>query len=643
MKKIFLSLLVLVVSFTSFAQNATDPRNCGSMEHLNMLLQQDPTLADRMQQIEQFTQDYISTHPANQERAVITIPVVFHIVYNTTAQNISDAKCQAQLNQLNLDFARLNTDASNTPAAFQSLGANTQIQFCFAQRDPSGNATTGIERRSTTTTSFSSNNAIKYYANGGLNAWNASSYLNIWSGNLSGGLLGYAQFPGGPAATDGVVLLYSSIGSMLSPGTATNYALGRTATHEVGHYFNLRHIWGDATCGSDLVNDTPTQQTSNGGCPSFPHTTCSNGANGDMFMNYMDYTYDNCMNIFTTGQSTRMNATLASGGGHYSLSTSLGCTPPSGGGTCGTPVSLSSSGVTTSAATLSWATVSGATSYNVQYKISSASTWTTTTSTVASKSLTGLTANTTYNFQVQAVCATTGSYSSVASFTTLSSGGGCTDIYESNNSASASKLIPVNTAVTGLISTSTDIDWFHFSNTSSSTKIKITLTNLPFDYDVRLYNSSGTTLLATSQNGGTTSETIIYNTTTVGTYKIRVYGYGGVYSATSCYTLNALISGTNFRTIDNGTVEIIPAENILNLYPNPTANKLTVDYISTVSENITINVYDVLGRKVYSEMNTANAGSNTYYQDFNNLENGFYILEINNGTTATIKRFMMEK
>lgn len=641
MKKIFLSLVVLVVSFTSFGQNSVDPRNCGSMENLNMLLLQDPTLADRMQQIEQFTQDYISNHP-NQERAVITIPVVFHIVYNTSAQNITDAKCQAQISQLNLDFARLNTDASNTPAAFQSLGSNTQIQFCLAQRDPSGNATTGIERRSTTTTSFSSNNAIKYYANGGLNAWNASSYLNIWSGNLSGGLLGYAQFPGGPAATDGVVLLYSSIGSMLSPGTATNYALGRTATHEVGHYLNLWHIWGDATCGNDQVNDTPTQQTSNGGCPAFPHTTCSNGANGDMFMNYMDYTYDNCMNIFSIGQSARMNATLASGGGHYSLTTSLGCAAPGGGGTCGTPVSLSTSGVTTSAATLSWAAISGATSYNVKYKVSSASTWTTTTSTTPTKSLTGLTANTTYNFQVQAVCATTGAYSSVASFTTLSSGGGCTDIYESNNTSTTAKPITNNGSITGLISTTSDIDWFSFTNSSSASKIKITLTNLPFDYDVKLYNPSGT-LLATSQNSSTTSETIIYNTTSViGTYKIKVYPYSGS-SATSCYTLTVLTGATNFRTIQGGAVEINPTETTLNLYPNPTANKLIVDYNTMISENITINAYDVLGRKVYSEMNTANVGSNTYYQDFNFLDNGFYILEINNGTTATIKRFIMEK
>ena len=180
----------------------------------------------------------------------------------------------------------------------------------------------------------------------------------------------------------------------------------------------------------------------------------------------------------------------------------------------------------------------------------------------------------------------------------------------------------------------------NFNNTTSASKIKITLTNLPFDYDVKLY--IGTTLIATSQNGGTTSETIIYNTTTVGTYKIKVYPYSGS-SATNCYTLTASISGINFRTMQDGTVEINPTETSLNLYPNPTSNKLTIDYNSLANESIMINVYDVLGRRVYSEMNTANEGFNSYYQDFNNLDNGVYILEISNGSIATIKRFMMEK
>ena len=641
MKKLMLSLLALTVTATVFAQSNTPQRVCGTMEHLQMQLQQDPGLQIRMQNIEQFTNDYIATHPT-ETRAVITIPVVFHVVYNTSAQNISDAQCQYQIDQLNQDFAHINTDAGNAPASFLALAANTNIQFCMAQRDPSGNATTGVERRNTTTTSFSTNDNIKHTSTGGMDAWSSSSYLNIWTGNLSGGVLGYAQFPGGAAATDGVVFLYSSIGSIAHPGTAAPYNLGRTATHEVGHWLNLYHIWGDdgTSCsGTDNVSDTPNQADENYGCPSYPTPSCSNTS--DMYNNYMDYTDDPCMNMFTTGQAARIAPLFVSGGSRFAMVSSLGCSAPSGGG-CGTPVSLSSSGVTTSAATLSWSAISGATSYNVQYKVSSASTWTTTTSTTNSKSLTGLTANTIYNFQVQAVYATTGTYSSAASFTTLSSGGGCTDIYESNNTASTSKPISNNGSITGLISTTSDIDWFSFTNSSSASKIKITLTTLPFDYDVKLYASNGTTTLVTSQNGSTTSETIIYNTTSVGTYKIKVYPYSGS-SATSCYTLTVLTSGSNFRTIESGTVEINPSESTLDLYPNPTTNKLNVDYIALANENFTINVFDVTGRQFYSEKNTANEGPNTYFEDFNNLDNGVYLLEINNGVSSQVKRFVIQK
>ena len=644
MKKIFLSLVVLAVSFTGFAQNSIPHRICGTMENLEMLKQQDPTLEARMQQIQNFTNDYIAAHP-NGDRAIITIPVVFHVVYNTSAQNISDAQCQYQIDQLNLDFALLNSDAAGTPAIFSGLKSATNLRFCLAARTPGGATTTGIERRNTTTTSFSTNDNIKHTSTGGLDAWDRNSYLNIWTGNLSGGVLGYAQFPGGAAATDGVVFKYSTIGSVAHPGTEPAYNLGRTATHEIGHWAGLYHIWGDdgTSCsGSDGIGDTPNQADENYGCPAYPNPSCSNTS--DMYMNYMDYTNDACMFMFSAGQAAVSNALFVSGGSRFSLASSQGCVPVVV-GACGTAVSLSSSGVTTTDATLSWAAVANATSYNVQYRIVGAPTYTQTTSTIASKSLTGLTSGSNYEWNVQAVCASgSGTVSSNALFTTLTSGGGgCTDIYESNNTASTSKSIAVNTAITGLIGTSTDVDWFSFTNTTAASKIKITLTNLPFDYDLKLYKSNGTTTIATSQNGGTTSETIIYNTTTVGTYKIKVYGYGGAYSATSCYTLTASISGTNFRTMQDGTVEINPSETSINVYPNPTSNKLTVNYNSLANEAVMINVYDILGRRVYTENNTANEGPNTYYQDFSNLDNGAYLIEISNGSVSTVKRFMMEK
>lgn len=323
MKRILFTL-VLLTSISTFSKLFAQHR-CGSMDVLHQQMT-DPKFAAARQQIEQQTAAFLANPTNLGNRAVITIPVVVHVVYNTAAENISDAQIMSQIDRLNLDYRKLNTDASSVPSVWQSLAADYQIEFCLASRDPNGNSTTGIRRVSTTTTSFSTNDNVKYTASGGDNAWPASSYLNLWVCDISGGILGYAQFPGGAAATDGVVIDYLYFGTI---GTATApYDLGRTATHEIGHWLNLYHIWGDdgtACTGSDNVNDTPNQADENYGCPSFPNVSCSNGPNGDMWMNYMDYTDDACMYMFTNGQYARSSALFATGGARASLTTSLGC------------------------------------------------------------------------------------------------------------------------------------------------------------------------------------------------------------------------------------------------------------------------------------------------------------------------------
>lgn len=639
MKKIYAGLLIAGTLLTG-GVNAQNQRGCETMQYFESQKLADPGLEARMQQIEAEIQDYINANPSQRNQAVITIPVVFHIVYSTSAQNISDARIMAQLDVLNKDYARLNADAGSTPSVFQGVSANTNIQFCLAQRDPNGNATTGINRKQTTTSSFSTNDNIKRSANGGVDPWPASSYLNIWSGNLSGGVLGYAQFPGAAAATDGVVLLYSSIGGPSAPGTATPYHLGRTATHEVGHWLNLRHIWGDASCGNDLVSDTPTSQTSNFGCPSFPHVTCSNGPNGDMFMNYMDYTNDACMNMFTAGQSARMNATLA--GTRASLQTSLGCTPPSGGGSCGTPGSLASGSITSSSATLSWGAVSGATSYNVQYKTAAATTYTNATVTTTSLALTGLSANTAYVYNVRAVCgATTGSYSTQGTFTTLSASG-CTDTYESNNTSGTAKTIAVNTDINALISSTSDVDWFKFTTTSPNTNIQVTLTNLPFDYDVRLYNSNVSTL-ATGQNGGTTSESIIRNSSTATTYYVRVYGYNGAMSTTSCYKLRINASSSPFRLEDNMT-NANKAELLSGVVavPNPATDQTSFEFITDASGISDVSIMDMTGKLVYSGKHEVIEGINKLDFNVGNYTKGIYLIMISQNGDRRTGKFIVQ-
>jgi Pregnancy-associated plasma protein-A len=284
---------------------AGDTRQCASHEVLQAQLAADPGLQQRMNQIENFIQEYINNPSARLlADSVIEIPVVFNVLYKTNAQNVSAAQLQSQIDVLNEDFAAINADYNSTPALFQPVrSGNTKIIF----------VPDIVVRKKTNKSQWSTNNAMKLSSQGGINATSPTTKLNIWVCNMGGGILGYAQFPGGASATDGVVLDDNATGRV---GTAAApYGLGRTATHEVGHWLNLRHIWGDATCGNDFVNDTPVHNTSNGGCPSYPHLSTCAGNPVEMTMNYMDYTYDACMYMFTIGQKNRMRATFGSGGG----------------------------------------------------------------------------------------------------------------------------------------------------------------------------------------------------------------------------------------------------------------------------------------------------------------------------------------
>ncbi|WP_165864922.1 T9SS-dependent choice-of-anchor J family protein [Rufibacter latericius] len=254
---------------------------------------------------------------------VVTIPVVVHVVYNTDAQNISDAQIKSQIAVLNKDFRRLNTDTDKTPNAFKGVAADAEIEFCLAQRTPDGEPTTGITRTKTNNTTFKVDDAMKFAASGGKAAWNTSQYLNIWVVRFaaSESVLGYSQFPNsGSPTTDGVVIDYRYFGTT---GTVSKpFNLGRTTTHEVGHWLNLFHIWGDEECGDDQISDTPTQEAENTGCPVFPSASCNNTS--DMFMNFMDYTNDACMNLFTTGQKDVMQKAISTY--RPGLLSSPGCT-----------------------------------------------------------------------------------------------------------------------------------------------------------------------------------------------------------------------------------------------------------------------------------------------------------------------------
>jgi hypothetical protein len=287
-------------------------RKCGATEVNERLAETFASFRANQDRIQRFTERSLLSGVAERAMSqLITIPVVVHVVYRSEEENVSKAQINSQIAVLNSDFRGTNPDKSNVPGVWTGLVADPRIQFELATTNPNGNATDGVTRTHTNRSSFGTGDSVKRASTGGAPAWPRNDYLNLWVCNLAEGYLGYAQFPGGPARTDGVVITYSAFGTK---GTATApFNLGRTATHEVGHWLNLRHIWADTNdcSGTDQVADTPNAQLPNYGAPSFPHITCSNGPNGDMFMNYMDYVDDAAMFMFTVGQSARMNACLA--------------------------------------------------------------------------------------------------------------------------------------------------------------------------------------------------------------------------------------------------------------------------------------------------------------------------------------------
>jgi hypothetical protein len=285
-------------------------RSCASYEVLQQQLQDDPSYQKRLDEIEAFTANYIRQQSKLSGTNILSgstliVPVVVNVVYRSSSENISRDQIVSQIDVLNNDFAGTNKDY-NASNVYNGIKAGaTQITFKLDT----------IFRKSSNKLSWSTNNAVKKTSQGGLNPTNPTRKLNIWVCNLSNGILGYAQFPGGDTTTDGVVIHFKAFGTK---GTLfTTYNLGRTATHEVGHWFNLRHIWGDATCGNDNVDDTPVHNKANYGCPS-TLAACS-GNQVQMTWNYMDYTDDACMYMFTAGQSSRMTATFASNGPRASL------------------------------------------------------------------------------------------------------------------------------------------------------------------------------------------------------------------------------------------------------------------------------------------------------------------------------------
>ena len=277
-------------------------RLCGTMEVHYRLLERSTTYRRNRLRLGVTAGDFLRR--ATQVNLPVHIAVAVHVVYRNSDENVDDRQVATQIEVLNQDYTGGNSDFGQVPGVWQPIAMNQPlVQFSLQ----------AITRTETARTGFGTDDSVKSSQSGGAD-FTAGSLLNLWVCTLQDDVLGYAQFPGGPVETDGVVISSRAFGTT---GTASApFGLGRTTTHEVGHWLDLRHIWGDrlACRGNDEVADTPPQEGPNYGSPTFPHVTCNNGPDGDMFMNYMDYVDDRSMYMFTMGQQARMVAALLARG-----------------------------------------------------------------------------------------------------------------------------------------------------------------------------------------------------------------------------------------------------------------------------------------------------------------------------------------
>ncbi len=678
MKKLVLLLSVILVLSLS-VKNIYAQRVCAAHSHMEEQISESPEMYDALQALEQYTQKYVKNFDG--VKATRIIPIYVHVIYNTATENISDAQIQSQIDVLNADYAGTNFDITKTPAEFAKVG-NTGIQFVLA----------GITRKSSTKTSWGTADAMKKSSQGGVDPITPATHLNMWICNIGGGILGYAQFPGGAAATDGVVFSPQYCGTKYNPltggaytGSSTFYLSapfdrGRTATHEIGHYLNLRHIWGDGNCSAtDYVNDTPPAAASNYGCPTYPKKSCTSngGFTSDMFMNYMDYTDDACMYMFSVGQSARIWACLTStrstlgttGGGTTNVAPVAKVNGPYT-GTTTAAVSFSSTGSTDSDGTIasySWNFGNGA------------------SSTLANPTYTYATAGT-YTVSVT-VTDNLGATNTASTTATITGTGGSTGSDVTVGTGTAVQGYPLN-CYYGYERSASIYTVAEIGKTGSITKLAYyptvtTTANVPVKIYVKMTTAStitsstwatltsGATLVYSGTMAGTTANvwkefalTTTFNYTG-GTNNLMVlvetnYGGTGTGTATgagvrystatkkhmiirkdsSAPTTKGTVSSSrpNIKISISGTArtsEVVETmSNIISVYPNPATN-----FINVYSEKmVSINIYSIDGSLVKS----VNAASNSTSIEISDLATGVYVVKCNDGENTEVTRFVKQ-
>lgn len=596
MKRIIFLLLAGIITLQGLR---AQQRTCYAHDYHQQLLEKDPGYAQRMRDLETFTAEFIKNRkqdPSAKTVDVITIPVVVKVLWRTAQENISDAQIRSQIDVLNADFRKLNADIGSVIPEFAGITSDFELEFCLATVDPNGNPTTGIERRQTNRTSWTTDNAMKFASQGGIDAWPRDKYLNIWVCVLSNGILGYATFPGGAANVDGVVITTTAFGT--TGYVTAPFNKGRTTTHEVGHWLNLRHIWGDdgtACTGSDLVDDTPNQAGPTYGC----NTTKVSCNSRDNTQNYMDYSDDACMMMFTEGQKARARALFAPGGARASIRTSNGCSIPAP--TCNAPTGVRVSNIANTSAGLNFTAAANATAYRVEIQTAGASTWTVVgTISSTATNLSGLTSCTDYLVRVISICSTGESLPSApVSFKTI----GCT---------TPACEVPGGLKATKRTSNSVTISWNAVSGATS--------------YNVRQRVLGGTSW---NQVNTTATSRVFSGLNIYKKYEYQVQAVCG--STTSAWSASITY---NPRTGGAAREAFSGEYDLLQIFPNPAKGALYISYSGETTQNATIVLMDVSGRVVLAERISVLEGSPVSL-DISGVSPGLYFLQLQGTSEET--------
>lgn len=643
-KHVTLTVLLFILTLWGTAQskqNNTLPphlHRCPSHAILNEQLSQDAAFAQRRADIERhavrFQQNQV------QQRQRIQIPVVVHVVYNSALDNISDDQVRSQIVALNRDFNQTNADVSQVPLMFQPFVANCGIEFRLAERDPQGYPANAIRHIKSARPLWKASDDVKFTAKSGDDAWDATRYLNIWVCVLENGIIGAAQFPGAAAAVDGIIIDYRCFGTI---GTVERpYHLGRTCVHEVSHWLNNFHLWGDAECGDDHVADTPPQKNETTGKNGFPkYDACADKRTIRMSMNFLDYADDDQMYFFTQGQKQRMLALFGAGGARESLLSSDGCQPVTS-LQCqqiNTPTVFN---IASDKADVQWLPIDGAKTYKVAFSINSTGVWLSQNASENQVTLRGLLPQTAYRVRVLGDCPSAVWSYEQPFFTSKAKIVDCHTDFLNNDKPLLAAELSLNTTVHSVISKPNQSNWFAIRTTREQPNFKIVASSLPADYDLRLY-SSGLTLLQTSTKENLEDEQVSFNATIEGRYFVQLSGYHKAFDPENCYALTVNASANPFQNFSRLGKQINLDRDDFCIYPNPTSDEVTLTVENATDGVSLIRIFGINGG-IYNQLQhqfTKSQPSLTL--DVSDLSNGVYSIIIVTDGSAKNKKFVVQK